>query len=73
MRRPRDLAALPPNDLVSSPLAAQLHSLGAFRADATGAGPTVYGLFHHRRHAEAAQRTLRSVARTWVTVPAWYG
>lgn len=73
VRRPRDLAALPPNDLFSSPLAAHLHSLGAFRADATGAGPTVYGLFHHRRHAKAAQRRLRGVARTWVTVPAWYG
>jgi 4-diphosphocytidyl-2-C-methyl-D-erythritol kinase len=73
VRRPRDLAALPENDLASSPLAAQLQSLGAFRADVTGAGPAVYGLFHHRRHAEAAQRALRGVARTWLTVPSWYG
>lgn len=73
VRRPRDLAALPPNDLASSPLAAELLRLGAFRADVSGAGPTVYGLFHHRRRAEAARRALRSVARTWLTVPVWYG
>jgi len=73
VRRPRDLAALPPNDLSSSPLAAELLRLGAFRADVSGAGPTVYGLFHHRRHAQAARRALRSGAQTWLTVPAWYG
>jgi 4-diphosphocytidyl-2-C-methyl-D-erythritol kinase len=73
VRRPRDLAALPPNDLASSPLAADLLRLGAFRADVSGAGPAVYGLFHHRRHANAARRVLRSAARTWLTVPVWYG
>jgi len=73
VRRPRDLAALPPNDLASSPLAAELARLGAFRADVSGAGPAVYGLFHHRRHAVAARRALRGAARTWLTVPAWYG
>jgi 4-diphosphocytidyl-2-C-methyl-D-erythritol kinase len=73
VRRPRDLAALPPNDLASSPLAAELQRLGAFRADVSGAGPAVYGLFHHRRHANAARRALRAVARTWLTVPTWYG
>jgi 4-diphosphocytidyl-2-C-methyl-D-erythritol kinase len=72
-RRPRDLAGLPANDLASSPLAEQLRDLGAFRADVTGAGPAVYGLFHHRRHALAARRSLRGVARTWLTVPVWYG
>jgi 4-diphosphocytidyl-2-C-methyl-D-erythritol kinase len=71
--RPRDLEALPPNDLASSPLAGKLRDLGAFRADVTGAGPTVYGLFHHRRHAVAAQRELRGSGRTWITVPTWYG
>lgn len=71
--RARDLATLPPNDLASSPLAAELLHLGAFRADVSGAGPAVYGLFHHRRHADAARRALRSRARTWLTVPAWYG
>jgi 4-diphosphocytidyl-2-C-methyl-D-erythritol kinase len=71
--RPRDLAELPPNDLASSPLAEELRVLGAFRADVTGAGPTVYGLFHHRRQAAAAERELRRHGRTWLTVPAWYG
>ena len=71
--RARRLAELPPNDLASSPLAAELVRLGAFRADVTGAGPTVYGLFLHRRHAEAAQLALGRAGRTWLTVPTWYG
>ena len=73
VRRPRDLAALPPNDLASSPLADELLRLGAFRADVSGAGPVVYGLFHHRRQAEAARRALRHAGATWLTVPVWYG
>ncbi len=73
VRRPRDLAGLPANDLASSPLAAELRGLGAFRADVSGAGPAVYGLFHHRRTAEAASRALSSRGRTWITVPVWYG
>jgi 4-diphosphocytidyl-2-C-methyl-D-erythritol kinase len=73
VRRPRDLAGLPANDLASSPLADELLTLGAFRADVTGAGPTVYGLFHHRRAAEGARRALRAHGRTWLAVPAWYG
>jgi 4-diphosphocytidyl-2-C-methyl-D-erythritol kinase len=73
VRRPRDLATLPPNDLTSSPLADDLRRLGAFRADVSGAGPAVYGLFHHRRHADAARRALRGAGRTWLTVPTWYG
>ena len=72
IRRPRDLARLPANDLASSPLAAELRSLGAFRADVTGAGPAVYGLFHHRLQAAAAARSLRARGRTWVCVPTWY-
>lgn len=72
VRRPRDLAALPPNDLASSPLADELVQLGAFRADVTGAGPTVYGLFLHAEHARAAQRRMSPKGRTWVTAPAWY-
>jgi 4-diphosphocytidyl-2-C-methyl-D-erythritol kinase len=72
VRRPRDLAALPRNDLASSPLAEELVALGAFRADVTGAGPAVYGLFHHRQPADAAARRLRPAGRVWVTVPAWY-
>ena len=73
VRRPRDLAALPPNDLASSPYAGELTSLGAFRADVSGAGPVVYGLFHHREQAEEARRALRARGRVWLTVPAWYG
>lgn len=73
VRRPRDLAALPRNDLVSSPLAGELESVGAFRADVSGAGPTIYGLFHHRSRAEAARRRLRASGRVWITVPTWYG
>jgi len=73
VRRPRDLAALPPNDLASSPLSDALLEQGAFRADVSGAGPVVYGLFHHRRRAEAARRALRDAGRTWLTVPVWYG
>ncbi len=72
VRRPRDLAALPPNDLASSQLAAELRALGAFRADVSGAGPTLYGLFQHRRHAEAARVALRGRGRLWLTVPCWY-
>lgn len=73
VRRPRDLAALPRNDLAGSPLADELSELGAFRADVSGAGTAVYGLFHHRGPAVAARRRLRARGRTWLTVPAWYG
>ena len=73
VRRPRDLAGLPSNDLAASPVADELRAAGAFRADVSGAGPTLYGLFHHRRHAEAAARGLKRLGRTWVTAPAWYG
>ena len=73
VRRPRDLAALPPNDLASSPVASSLLELGAFRADVSGAGPAVYGLFLHREPAVAAERELRRHGRTWLTVPTWYG
>jgi len=71
-RRSRDLAALPPNDLARSPLADELRALGAFRADVSGAGPTVYGLFHHRSHAERARDAVRARGRVWITIPAWY-
>jgi hypothetical protein len=72
VRRPRDLGELPPNDLASSPLAHRLRELGAFRADVSGAGPTVYGLFQSRDDAARARRAIRG-ARTWITLPAWYG
>jgi len=72
VRRPRDLAALPPNDLSSSPLTDELRTLGAFRADVTGAGPVAYGLFLHGEQARVAQRQMSALGRTWLTAPAWY-
>ena len=72
-KRARDLAGLPPNDLASSPLAADLLAEGAFRADVTGAGPVVYGLFLHLEAARAARAALKGRGRTWLTAPAWYG
>ncbi len=65
----RDLAALPRNDLASSPLSGRLESLGAFRADVSGAGPTVYGLFDDERAAERARDELSVLGRTWLTRP----
>ena len=73
VRRPRDLAALPANDLASSPLTRELLAHGAFRADVSGAGPAVYGLFHRKADAHRARRALRRLGRFWITIPAWYG
>jgi 4-diphosphocytidyl-2-C-methyl-D-erythritol kinase len=64
-----DLATLPPNDLAGSPLAGELLELGAFRADVSGAGPCVYGLFGERAEAEAAADRLAASGATWVTTP----
>lgn len=72
VKRPRDLAGLPLNDLTSSPLARELIALGAFRADVSGAGPTVYALFLHGDQARAAQKRISPEGRTWLTAPAWY-
>jgi 4-diphosphocytidyl-2-C-methyl-D-erythritol kinase len=73
VEQPRDLARLPANDLVTSPLAEAFLEAGAFRADVSGAGPALYGLFHQRKDAEAARRALSGHGRTWVAAPAWYG
>jgi 4-diphosphocytidyl-2-C-methyl-D-erythritol kinase len=67
----RDLAALPPNDLASSPLAQELRAAGAFRADVSGAGPTVYGLFADEEQAAAAREPFADRCTTWLTAPAW--
>ena len=67
----RDLAALPPNDLASSPLAQELRAAGAFRADVSGAGPTVYGLFADEEQAAAARERFADRCTTWLTAPAW--
>jgi 4-diphosphocytidyl-2-C-methyl-D-erythritol kinase len=66
-----DLAALPPNDLAGSPLAEALRRLGAFRADVSGAGPAVYGLFPDTDSAEAAGAALGDLGRVWIVPPAW--
>jgi 4-diphosphocytidyl-2-C-methyl-D-erythritol kinase len=70
VRSADDLADLPPNDLASSPLAAELRELGALRADVTGAGPVVYGLFAERVDAARAAQAVVGRAVTWVTTPA---
>jgi 4-diphosphocytidyl-2-C-methyl-D-erythritol kinase len=66
-----DLASLPPNDLSSSPLADELRALGAFRADVTGAGPAVYGLFEDPAAAGEAKGHLQGRGRVWIVPPAW--
>jgi 4-diphosphocytidyl-2-C-methyl-D-erythritol kinase len=66
-----DLVGLPPNDLGTSPLADELQVHGAFRADLSGAGPAVYGLFGDRADADAAAREFASRGRIWVVTPAW--
>ena len=71
--RPADLAQLPANDLASSPIADVILRLGALRADVSGAGPTVFGIFADVQTARRAAGEVRSHGRTWVTVPTWYG
>ncbi|HEV2713242.1 MAG TPA: hypothetical protein VGU26_09105 [Gaiellaceae bacterium] len=66
-----DLSALPGNDLASSPLADELRSLGAFRADVTGAGPAVYGLFAEENDALTAHAVLADRGDAWIAAPAW--
>jgi 4-diphosphocytidyl-2-C-methyl-D-erythritol kinase len=66
-----DLAALPPNDLASSPLTAELRDRGAFRADVSGAGPAVYGLFAEQEDALAAHTALADLGQIWIAAPAW--
>ena len=67
----RDLAELPPNDLATSPLAQELADAGAFRADVSGAGPTVYGLFADRDQASRVRERFAERCATWLTAPAW--
>jgi 4-diphosphocytidyl-2-C-methyl-D-erythritol kinase len=70
-----DLAALPANDLAEasggSRLPALLRQEGAFRADISGAGPAVYGLFTDRRSAKRALRALPPGARSWLAAAVW--
>ena len=70
-----DLAALPPNDLGPavglSSIVDQFAEAGAFRADVSGAGPAVYGLFRSRAEAASAAAVLRDRAEVWATRPVW--
>jgi len=74
-REPRDLALLPPNDLAGDPepheLGEALREAGAFRADMSGAGPAVYGLFERREEAELAALAVEPSARVWALRPVW--
>ncbi len=69
VRGPLDLAALPPNDLASSPLAAELKRRGAFRADVSGAGPALYGLYAQEEEARSAAAGLSTLGAVWVCAP----
>jgi 4-diphosphocytidyl-2-C-methyl-D-erythritol kinase len=71
VRRPSDLALLPASDLAASPLSERLLGLGAFRADVSGAGPAVYGLFEQQAGAESAAETMAGAGEVWLGKPAW--
>ena len=75
VRTPADLAALPPNDLAEAsgavPWADELRAGGAIRADVSGAGPAVYGLFESRREARSAARRFGRHHRVWTVPPVW--
>jgi 4-diphosphocytidyl-2-C-methyl-D-erythritol kinase len=66
-----DLAALPANDLASSPLSEELLEQGAFRADVSGAGPAVYGLFAEQADALRAHAALADRGKAWIAAPGW--
>jgi 4-diphosphocytidyl-2-C-methyl-D-erythritol kinase len=66
-----DLGALPVNDLASSSLADELRAHGAFRADVSGAGSAVYGLFAEQDEALAAHAALAGRGQSWIAAPAW--
>jgi 4-diphosphocytidyl-2-C-methyl-D-erythritol kinase len=65
----RDLSRLPPNDLAWSSLSDEFVRLGAFRADVTGAGPAVYGLFEEEPTARRAVSSLHRIGPTWLSRP----
>jgi 4-diphosphocytidyl-2-C-methyl-D-erythritol kinase len=73
VRDANDLSGWPSNDLASSPFTVELTRLGAFRADVSGAGPALYGLFDRADDARHAAAELESVGQTWVAFPTWYG
>ena len=72
----RDLVAFPPNDLAEAAgrpgtLLDALRAAEAFRADVTGAGPAVYGLFVGGAEAERAAASVAAEAEAWVARPVW--
>ena len=73
-RHARDLAELPENDLAAaagrSDLVDRLRQLGAFRADVSGAGPAVYGLFERADEARAAASGC-GAEQAWAVSPLW--
>lgn len=69
VERASDLAALPYNDLASSPLADALRELDAFRADVSGAGPVAYGLFERDEAAKRAAERLEKAGQVWLARP----
>jgi 4-diphosphocytidyl-2-C-methyl-D-erythritol kinase len=71
VRVAHDLAELPLNDLARSAHADALRAAGAFRADVSGAGPAVYGLFDDRAAAEAACGAMAHAGSCWIANPAW--
>jgi 4-diphosphocytidyl-2-C-methyl-D-erythritol kinase len=74
-REGRDLAGLPPNDLAEAAgrpaVLDDLCEAGAFRADVSGAGPAVYGLFGQQVGAEEAAAQIEARASAWVAQPVW--
>jgi 4-diphosphocytidyl-2-C-methyl-D-erythritol kinase len=69
VQRAPDLARLPGNDLAWSALSDEFVRLGAFRADVTGAGPAVYGLFEDEPTARRAVSSLHRIGPTWLSRP----
>jgi 4-diphosphocytidyl-2-C-methyl-D-erythritol kinase len=69
VRHAQDLARLPGNDLAWSSLSDEFVRLGAFRADVTGAGPAVYGLFEDEPAARRAVSSLHRIGPTWLSRP----
>ncbi|MCC6222166.1 MAG: 4-(cytidine 5'-diphospho)-2-C-methyl-D-erythritol kinase [Thermoleophilia bacterium] len=72
--RASDLAGLPGNDLAVAAgggggLPELLRAAGAFRADVSGAGPAVYGLFATEPEAMSAAAALPAGTRSWVVAP----
>jgi 4-diphosphocytidyl-2-C-methyl-D-erythritol kinase len=68
-----DIADWPRNDLAHSPLADEVERLGAVRADVSGAGPALYGLFASEADARQAAVALADRGAAWIAIPAWYG